>query len=197
LNITRKAIEDDQAEKLIANDKAVRRELLTRLGDYERQNPSDLRDRLVARWKAAHPDAAAETSAAFHPLVRLEEFVKSNPSEPDEIWFNDLYNVTVRRHKKDPVFGSGGGMIQIGICAFDGSARHDFREMQAIKNQLAGEETEGFELFPAESRLLDPSNYYTLWCFPGVRRLRIGQPDRLVRDADVAWAPQRRLANPE
>jgi len=183
--------------RIIATDETVRGNLLARLGDYDRQNPSDLRDRLVARWKAAHPAAAAEASAAFHPLVRLEEFVKSNPSEPDEIWFNDRYNVTVRRHRKDPVFGSDGGMIQIGVCSFDGAARHDWRDLQRIKNQIAGEETEGFELFPAESRLLDPSNYYTLWCFPGVRRLRIGQPDRLVRDADVAWAPQRKLADTE
>src|SRR6185436_10844058 len=80
-----------------------------------------------------------------------------------------------------------------GISTFDGTARHDFREFQAIKNQLAGEECESFELYPAESRLLDPSNYYTLWCFPGVKKLKIGVDYRDVRDSADALAPQRSL----
>lgn len=67
--------------------------------------------------------------------------------------------------------------------------------MQAIKNQLAGAECEGFELFPAESRLLDPSNYYTMWCFPSLGRLRVGLDEgRRVWDQDEAMAPQRGLA---
>ncbi len=169
-------------------------ELLTRLEEYSRESPAQSRARLVARWRADHPEAAKETSQALKPLMRMEEWEKNEPSEPDEIWFNDTYNVTVRRLKKDPVFGSEGGMVQIGVSSFDGTSRHDWRDFQAIKNQLAGPECEGFELYPAESRLLDPSNYFTLWCFPGVKRLKIGQPHRLVRDADVAWAPQRALA---
>ena len=84
-------------------------------------------------------------------------------------------------------------MVQIGISAIDGTARHDWREFQAIKNQLAGEECEAFELYPAESRLLDPSNYYTLWCFPGVKLLQIGPSIREVLDRDEAFAPQRKL----
>jgi hypothetical protein len=84
-------------------------------------------------------------------------------------------------------------MIQIGIATLDGTARHDWREFQAIKNQIAGSECEAFELYPAESRLLDPSNYYTLWCFPGIRRLRIGHDERRVLDQNEAFAPQRAL----
>ena len=52
-------------------------------------------------------------------------------------------------------------------------------------------ETEAFELYPAESRLLDPSNYSTIWCFP-VRRLKVGVDVRDVRDADLALVPQPR-----
>jgi len=100
--------------------------------------------------------------------------------------------VTVRRWSKDPVFGTGGGMIQIGINALDGTARHDWREFQMIKNQIAGPECEAFELYPAERRLLDPSNYYTLWCFPGLKKIKVGHAEgRRVLDANEALAPQR------
>ena len=76
-------------------------------------------------------------------------------------------------------------MIQLGINAVDGSARHDWRDFQAIKNQLAGEECEAFELYPAESRLMDPSNYFSLWCFPGLKRIKVGNDEpRRVFDAD-------------
>ncbi len=168
-------------------------EIAKRLGHYD-EGPEKMRDRLVERWKQMHPEAVAEASAAFKPLMLMEEWQKSVPSEPDEVWFNDTYNITVRRFEDDRVFGTlRGGMVQIGISSFDGTARHDWRDFQAIKNQLAGEETEAFELYPAESRLLDPSNYYTIWAFPGLKRLRIGISDRLVRDQDQAWAPQRRL----
>ena len=115
-------------------------------------------------------------------------------SAPDEIWNNDVYTVTVRRHEADPVFDTRGGVIQLGISALDGTARHDWREFQAIKNQLAGPECEAFELYPAESRLLDPSNYYTLWCFPGLRHIRVGKKEgRRVWGQDQAMAPQREL----
>jgi len=104
--------------------------------------------------------------------------------------------VTVRRWTKDPVFGTQGGMIQLGINAHDGTARHDWREFQWIKNQIAGDECEAFELYPAESRLLDPSNYYTLWCFPGLKRIKVGQNERRVLNADEALAPQRAFEKP-
>ncbi len=175
-------------------DLARKAEMIARIQDYSRDSPAAIRERLVARWKAEYPDAVAEpASVSLRPLARLDEWHKFEPSEPDEIWFNDIYHVTVRRLNKDPVFGSEGGMIQLGINTHAGDTRHDWREFQAIKNQLAGAECEAFELYPAESRLLDPSNYYALWCFPGVKRLKIGQPHRLVRDQDVAWAPQRAL----
>jgi hypothetical protein len=169
--------------------------LIERLRDYERESIDQLRLKLIDRWKAEHPEAAVEQSAPFHALMRHEEVAKRIPEDPDEAWFNDVYYVTVRRGLPDKMFGSREGMITLGIASHDGCARHDWRDFQAIKNQLAGEECEAVELFPAESRLLDPSNYYTLWCFPGVKRLRIGMEIRDVRDRDTAaLAPQRAFA---
>jgi len=174
-------------------------EVLKRLRDYDNADPVDIRRQLTERWQKAYPEAAKENSAANKPLVLLQKREGQpdrNPLEPklpDEEWHNDTYQVNLRRWSKDPVFGTRSGMIQIGISAIDGTARHDWREFQAIKNQLAGEDCEAFELYPAESRLLDPSNYYTLWCFPGVKRLQIGHSAREVLDRDESFAPQRQL----
>lgn len=157
------------------------------LGDVERE-----RDKLIEMWRAAHPEAAAEPpSEKPRPLIQYGAGVADEYEQP-ELWTNDICNVTVRRWSKDPVFGTNGGMIQIGIHTHAGTARHDWREFQHIKNQIAGDECEAFELYPAESRLLDPSNYYTLWCFPGLKRIKVGvNQERRVLNADEALAPQR------
>jgi len=172
----------------------------SRLRDYNTADIVAQRNELVRRWRAAHPEAANEVSASFHPLIctfKTEPAKKDPPTKlPDEHWASDVYSVTVRRWHNDRVFGSDGGMVQIGISCLDGTARHDWRDFQQIKNQIAGPECEAFELYPAESRVVDPSNYYTLWCFPGIKRLKIGIDEREVRDADEALAPQRAFAPP-
>src|SRR5205809_1069733 len=106
-----------------ALDETERMEVLKRLQDYHANslaNPEELRAELVQRWKNAHPEAAAESSQTFHPLIKAEEYRKFTSSTPDEFWFNDIYQVTVRRHNQDPVFKTdSGGMIQLGISSHD------------------------------------------------------------------------------
>lgn len=170
----------------------------SRIADYLRQDPAEEKRKLVALWQSAHPEAKREQPSYTKPLVCVFSNRPPSPDppvkEPDEQWTNDTYFVSVRRWQTDRVFGTRGGMIQIGIASLDGTARHDWRDFQAIKNQLAYPECEAFELYPAESRLLDPSNYYTLWCFPGVKRLKIGVEKRDVLQQDEAIAPQRAFA---
>jgi len=137
-------------------------------------------------WRPLYPEAVAEP-----PSEPLGDWVRTD-SMPDgaEYWECAKYSVTVRR-KEDTVFGTRNGMIQLGISSADGTARHDWRDFQAIKNRFAGEEAEAFELYPAESRLQDPSNYYMLWCFPKTR-IRVGTvTPRNVETPDEAVAPQR------
>ena len=90
--------------------------------------------------------------------------------DPDEQWTNDTY--FVERCVGKPLIrylGADKGMIQLGIASVGyGTARHDWRDLQAIKNQLAGKETEAFTLYPADSRLLDPCNYYSLVVLPRI-----------------------------
>jgi hypothetical protein len=172
---------------------AMMAEIRNRRRDYSAHEMLEERRKLIEAWRQAHPEAAGEPVSGQHRTLDL--FVKGN--QPDdqkhpEIWESDVYQVTVRRWSKDPVFGTRGGMIQIGINSHDGTARHDWRDFQGIKNQIAGPECEAFELYPAESRLLDPSNYYSLWCFPALKRIKVGlEQGRRVLDADEALAPQR------
>lgn len=174
----------------------VAEEIRRRIKDYEREDITKDRDKLIRLWRSHHPEASAEPASGVHRKLDLKHSGDpDNPKDRPEIWVNDVYHVTVRRWPKDPVFGTNGGMIQLGIASHDGTARHDWRDFQNIKNQLAGEECEGFELYPADSRLLDPSNYYTIWCFPGVKHLKVGVvQERRVWDADEALAPQRAFA---
>jgi len=170
------------------------REVLRRRADYDASDFVAERAKLVEAWRRAHPEAALETGPAHHVLDLATPGEVDSYNRP-EIWESDIFQVTVRRWTRDPVFHTTGGVIQIGINALDGTARHDWREFQWIKNQIAGPECEAFELYPAESRLMDPSNYYTLWCFPGLKRIKVGSNEaRRVFDSDEALAPQRGFA---
>lgn len=57
----------------------------------------------------------------------------------------------------------------------------DWRDLQWIKNELLGPEEEMVQIFPAESRLVDTSNQYWFFHYPG-RRWPFGFPDRLVTE---------------
>lgn len=185
-------------------------EVLRRIGEYEDVDHQANVQKLIKYWREAHPAAAKEVSAHLHPLMPMEgksepNWTKWQSTTPhgnkpyDEIWVNDVYQVSVRYWTHEQIFKvPKGRMIQLGISSHDGCARHDFRDMQAIKNQLAGPECEAFELYPAESRLLDPSNYYSIFAFPDLKHLNIGVKDhRDVRSASEALAPQRDLPKEE
>lgn len=109
-----------------------------------------------------------------------------------ECWENSRYYCSVRRFKKG-WFIKNRPYVVIGISNADESARHDWRDFQAIKNDIVGRDWEAVELYPAESRLKDPSNRFYLWCCEkGL--LDFGLPGgRMVLDADEAIAPQRPL----
>lgn len=87
--------------------------------------------------------------------------------------------------------GTQVAMLQ--ICREDGGSVFDWRHLQEIKNILCGPEWEAVEIFPAESRLKDPSNARYLWASKSP--LPFGLPGgRVVLDADKAFAPQRPIA---
>lgn len=132
---------------------------------------------------------ARKISSRLKPSRKLKPLEAKEWIRPGcQVWENDLYEVTVRMHKEGwPL--DGGPFVQLGISSLDGEPRHDWRDFQQIKNQLCGPEWEAIELYPAESRLLDPSNYYMLWCAP---KIPIGMyVGRTIMNPDDCIAPQR------
>lgn len=106
-------------------------------------------------------------------------------------WSNDIYWVTETHIKNGgPVFYNR-PIVRLGIQRIDQRACNDWRDFQAIKNDICGPESEAIQLYPAESRLLDPSNYYLLWVLPK-GRIDVGvNAPRNVLTPERSAVPQR------
>lgn len=132
---------------------------------------------------------AREISARLTPSRAWPQMRRTNEPHPEgTIWENEIYSATLRRYTSGWPFG-GGKWALIGIWCEDGEARHDWRDFQRIKNDLVGPDWEALELYPSEQRLMDPSNYYMLWCAP---KIPLGKFERRVlATAETAIAPQR------
>lgn len=139
--------------------------------------------------------AARHVSAGLKPSskwVKLKLMRILQGNEPVEVYENPTYEVTLRTYNEGWPFG-GGKWALIGICSIDGAPRHDWRDFQRIKNDLVGSDWEAVELYPDEQRLLDPSNYYMLWCAP---KIPIGKFEgRVIMNETNCIAPQRPFAS--
>lgn len=104
------------------------------------------------------------------------------------IYMNDLYQVNVE--VVSAPFGEGtSDMFWLSIKRRDRAPLHDWRDLQQIKNMIVGEEHEGFEVYPAESRLVDTANQYHLWVFTDrAVRMPVGYRSREVLSAGEAAA---------
>lgn len=87
-------------------------------------------------------------------------------------FLNHLYQVEVRW------CGSDHEILHLNIRRRDGAAIFDWRHIQQIKNEIAGPEAEGYQIFPRESRKVDTSNKYHLF---------IPKPENLQALAYVGW----------
>jgi len=95
---------------------------------------------------------------------------------------NHLYQVMMREYPYEP--GDTSRMISwLIIRRIDSEAVHDWRHFQRIKNELCGTDREGFEMYPAESRLVDTSNQYHLFVMPKGVDMPFGYEYRDVSDA--------------
>lgn len=101
---------------------------------------------------------------------------------PDEIHICELYEVWIKRLL--PSGGKGPAILHLSIKRRDRDVIRDWRELQDIKNDLVGEEYEGVELFPAETRLVDTANQFHLWVIEDrTFRFPFGYTERAVSDA--------------
>jgi hypothetical protein len=97
-------------------------------------------------------------------MRRLE--VKA-PLAGGEVWVNDRYVVLWR-----PEHDQGWGWLS--IRTHTRSARHDWREFQRIKDEVAGPEREAVELYPRASRIVDTANQFHLFVLPEGKQLGVG-----------------------
>jgi len=90
--------------------------------------------------------------------TRAEAKAQYNRLKKDVIYVNDLYQVNVDydsyRHQR---------LTHLSIKRLDKQPVRDWRHMQQIKSEIMGPEREGFELYPAESRVVDGANQFHLW----------------------------------
>lgn len=102
----------------------------------------------------------------------------------ESVWLNNRYQVEVSRLKSN--VADMPDMTCLSIKHLDKSVVRDWRDLQRIKNEILGPEWEGVELFPAESRLVDTSNQYWLWCVPPPMTFPFGFSEgRLVSEVEV------------
>lgn len=121
-------------------------------------------------------------------------------------WGEDYNDVRVFQNSRYFVYkrpwvvptASGGQLtcFQLSIKDLHNTARHDWRDLQRIKNELCGPEFEACELYPAESRLVDTSNQYYVWVLPEGERFPIGFEERCVMEGSHVPGQNQRAFEP-
>jgi hypothetical protein len=106
-----------------------------------------------------------------------------------DIWKNSIYTVMTRViRSSDP---EAPEIIHLSIKRNDKAPILKWRDMQKIKNDLVGSECEAIQIFPAESRLVDTSNQYHLYCFNDpTYRIPFGYQERFVYEGNSHGAVQ-------
>lgn len=122
------------------------------------------------------------------PVITDDPMVKA-VFQGSKVVFNNVYQVVIRKTFWEPIKTE---ITHLSIKRRDKEAIHDWRDLQRIKNELAGRDAEGVELYPNEDRLVDTSNQYHLWCLPPGNYWPIGFAEgRRVVDQSMKGAKQR------
>jgi hypothetical protein len=119
--------------------------------------------------------------------IPSDAIYSSGARAPDSIFRNSRYQVSIWIEQAPEPFGV---YAHLSIKDHDKSARHDWRDLQRIKNELMGAECDAVEVYPAESKLVDSANQYHLFVFRDYR-LPFGFQSRLVSDGDWRQSKQR------
>lgn len=128
--------------------------------------------------RAAYPEVTVNQLMWKYGITRIEAIREKENQEQVEVWLSKMYQVEKKFCKIGKIDG-----WHLSIKRRDKHHIHNWRELQAIKNDLVGRENEGFELYPAESRLVDTANQYHIWVFCDPRqRVQTGFTERKVHD---------------
>jgi len=109
--------------------------------------------------------------------VKWQPLVKGHGPGDGAYYLNSKYQVIITQ--MTDVDGVSHQMLS--IRRQDRKPIMDWRDLQLIKNELLGPEEEMVQVFPAESRLVDTSNQYWAFHYPG-RRWPFGFQTRLVTE---------------
>jgi hypothetical protein len=114
--------------------------------------------------------------------MQIAMYEKYGVEMHDEVWVNDRYQVVVRfLPSNDPDLPQGReGMMHLSIHRFDRRRLRDWRHLQQMKNEIAGEDRWAVEVFPSEDKLVDTSNEYHLWVLPEGESLPFAFNDGIV-----------------
>lgn len=141
--------------------------------------------------KRAELRATTLATGLIAPEVIDDYMVRTEREQMEhEVWGNNRYMIHVERR-------FDGSIDNLSIRRQDRKAIRDWRDLQRIKNELAGYEAEAVELFPADSRLVDSANQYWLWCLPPGERFPYGFTTRFVGDTETGGSRQRPLPDDE
>lgn len=112
----------------------------------------------------------AGTPFSRAPDPDMKDRLEKRVMDETQVFRNNLYTVHRRERQMFNQDGSKAGiLIHLSIHDHARSTRRDWRHFQRIKNELIGTEEEAVEIYPAESRLVDISNEWHLWCWKGFR----------------------------
>lgn len=106
----------------------------------------------------------------------------------ERMWRNNLYQVI--EEQLEPIEGWP-PLTYLSIKRLDRNPIHDWRDLQRIKNELVGEEAEGVELYPAESRLVDNANQYHMYCVKPPYKWPFGFRERSISEGSYRGSKQR------
>jgi len=124
-----------------------------------------IRDSIVQKWMAKEPDVRAIYEKAGvtnrQELIALVDEQLAD-TMTDTVYLAKADDGTEYQIAVRPV---GEDVVHLSVKRKDREACRDWRHLQEIKNALVGDECEGVELFPAESRLVDTANQTHLWCY--------------------------------
>lgn len=133
----------------------------------KRRRPKEVEDRTP--WEPLEPGFINPDYIALS--------LASGAAPPAGVFANNLYQVSVYIVGDKP---PGEAPIHLSIKRHDRAPVHDWRHLQAIKNEICGAEAMAVEIYPPESQLVDTSNQYHLWVLPPKVRLPFGFDEFLV-----------------
>jgi hypothetical protein len=122
------------------------------------------------------PPEVAEVAA------RDPEVAAALADDTRELWRNNRYVVHVSRRED-------GSVECLSIRRDDRKPADDWRHKQQIKNEIAGEDVEGFEIYPRKDRTMDTANQAWIWCLPPGVLIPAGFPARTVSDGEDSRFP--------